>query len=94
VAQITSVAINSATGWTRLDSLASHIYIEVSNPNEDISVGIRISGTDPGSGTAWNASGSRRLGPGGEYCMRLGTSDQVWARASTGTPTLDVSEAT
>jgi hypothetical protein len=95
VSQITSVAINAATGWTRIDSLASHTYIEVSHwdASADASVGLRISGSDPGAGTAWNASGSRKVQPGGEWCMRLATTDQVWARSSAGTPSLDVSEA-
>lgn len=92
MAQITSVAI-VATGWTRIDSLASHTYIEVSHPDETQRVGLRITGADPTSGTAWNASGSRRVAPGDTWPMRLAASDQVWARTETGAATVDVSEA-
>lgn len=93
MAQITTVTLSSSA-WTRVDSLASHTYIEISHPTEDISVGVRITGSDPGGGTAWNASGSRRMKPDGEYAMRLATSDQVWMRAASGSPAVDVSEAT
>jgi hypothetical protein len=95
MSQVTTVSVTNS-GWTRVDSLASHTYIEVSFPGEAATTqraGLRIAGSDPGAGTAWNASGSRRMAAGEQWVMRLATTDQVWLRTETGADTVDVSEA-
>lgn len=92
MATITTVSCGTES-WTRIDSLASHTYIDVDNVGDD-SVGLRIAGSDPGAGTAWNASGSKIVPGGQSWPMRLGTSDQVWARREAATANVTVAEAT
>src|SRR5512147_569 len=92
MAQIKTVAITNSA-WTRIDSLSLHTYIEVASRDDQQMVGLKISDTDPGA-TAWDSGDVRILQRAGEWPMRLGTTDKIWAKSETGSMSLSVAEAT
>lgn len=90
MAAITTYSVASS-GWTQIDGGISATYADVWNDGDD-GVGLRVSGSDPGAGTAWNASGGWRLVGGESHPFALAAGDKLWARKESATGNVTVNQ--